>query len=316
MAIIHSAFNQESSNLTVSTDLGYSIYNCEPFHKCYKMDESGGTGSADMLFCTHLVATVGRGHYPTFSSKRLRIYNTERNSLLCELDFPTTIITVKMNRNYMCVALTDQIYVYDVTNITILKVIKTTGNQKGLLSISLLSDSHVLVYPESNGIIKIFDLKAQDHISAFKVCKSDISAIQLNLDGTLLAVASSRGTLIRVFNLRTCKKIEQFRRGLLIEKVTKIAFDKNCNILIAVSVNTVHIFKLNVKKRIVDRIKDKGKRAFAYIKKKNVMAVSVSDLTNNVMLFTKDGLFEVWKVDFEKGGECVLIDNTSTSGNS
>ncbi|CAO3627696.1 unnamed protein product [Cunninghamella blakesleeana] len=87
-------FNQDFSCISVGTKSGYRIYNCDPFGKCYSKAESG-TGIVEMLFCTSLVALAGAGEQPTFSTRQLRIINTKRQSTICELSFPTSILAVK-----------------------------------------------------------------------------------------------------------------------------------------------------------------------------------------------------------------------------
>lgn len=46
--------------ISIGTKRGFSIYNCEPFGKCFQED-CGGIGIAEMLYCTSLVALVGAG---------------------------------------------------------------------------------------------------------------------------------------------------------------------------------------------------------------------------------------------------------------
>ena len=96
----------------------------------------------EMLFSTSLVALVP-------SPRRLHIKNTkvthrllrrhastgvtmdQRQSTICELTFPTAILAVRMNRQRLVVALEDQIYVYDMSNIRLLHTIETSPNPNG-----------------------------------------------------------------------------------------------------------------------------------------------------------------------------------------
>jgi autophagy-related protein 18 len=91
----------------------------------------GATSIAEMLFCTSLVALVGAGDRPNTSLRRLQIVNTKRNSLICELNFPTTILAVRLNRRRLVVVLEEQIYVYDISNLRLLHTIETSPNPNG-----------------------------------------------------------------------------------------------------------------------------------------------------------------------------------------
>ena len=87
-------FNQDFSCVSVGTKHGYRIYNCDPFGKCYSKGKTrhdkllarwnssfliaaDGTGIVEMLFCTSLVALVGSGEQPSFSTRHLQIINTK-----------------------------------------------------------------------------------------------------------------------------------------------------------------------------------------------------------------------------------------------
>jgi autophagy-related protein 18 len=55
----------------------------------------------------------------------------QRESTICELTFPTTILSVKLNRKRLIVVLEDQIYVYDISNMKLLHTIETSPNPHG-----------------------------------------------------------------------------------------------------------------------------------------------------------------------------------------
>ena len=139
------------SCISTGTRKGYSITNCDPFGKVYgkgaslppsyrrfptdpnsKLDSAdGATSIVEMLFCTSLVALVGAGERPASSTRRLQIVNTKRQSTICELTFPTTILAVKLNRRRLVVVLEQRIYLYDISNMKLLHEIETNMNSNG-----------------------------------------------------------------------------------------------------------------------------------------------------------------------------------------
>ena len=56
----------------------------------------------------------------------------QRQSTICELTFPTTVLAVRMNRKRLVVILEDQIYLYDISNMKLLYTIETSPNPNGM----------------------------------------------------------------------------------------------------------------------------------------------------------------------------------------
>jgi autophagy-related protein 18 len=75
--------------------------------------------------------------------------------------------------------------------------------------------------------------------------KSPISFLSINSSGTLLATASDKGTVIRVWSIPGAEKLYQFRRGTREARIYSINFNVVSSLLAVSSAHdTVHIFKL------------------------------------------------------------------------
>ncbi|KAG9286972.1 hypothetical protein G9A89_001210 [Geosiphon pyriformis] len=260
-------FNQDFSCISVGTQRGYKIYNCDPFGKCYSKAD-GGLGIVEMLFCTSLVALVGAGEQPAFTPRRLQITNTKRQSTICELTFATTILAVKLNRRRLIVVLENMIYVHDISNMKLLHTIETSSNPHGkdefalILIKSIASHKSILAYPSptpgpsspfanstqnaiSSGDVYIFDALGLQVVNIVQAHKSPVSYVAINSDGTMLATASDKGTIIRVFSIPNAQKLYQFRRGSYPTRIHSISFNSVSSLLcVSSDTDTVHIFKL------------------------------------------------------------------------
>lgn len=315
-------FNQTGSCISMGTSEGFEIFNCDPFGKFYS-DEGGGYGIVEMLFSTSLLAVVGVGDQPAMSPRRLRIINTKRHSVICEVTFPSTILAVKMNKARLVVLLQDQIYIYDISNMRLLHTIETTTNSHGLIAISPSLENNYLAYPSppkvinseikghattnnislssndlistansnqktpsstdpssqdygtdainngnssidadsnpitptpnhntknnivKNGDVILFNMQTLQPTMVIEAHKGEIAALTLSRDGTLLATASEKGTIIRVFSVETGSKVYQFRRGTYPTKIYSMSFsDDNQFLAASSSSKTVHLFKL------------------------------------------------------------------------
>ncbi len=60
--------------------------------------------------------------------------DTQRQSVICELLFPTTILAVRMNRKRLIVVLELEIYIYDISTMKLLHTLETGPNPDGELA--------------------------------------------------------------------------------------------------------------------------------------------------------------------------------------
>ena len=51
--------------------------------------------------------------------------------MICELLFPSSILAVKLNQKTFIIVLEIKIYIYDISNMKLIHVIKTTLNPEG-----------------------------------------------------------------------------------------------------------------------------------------------------------------------------------------
>jgi autophagy-related protein 18 len=215
-----------------------------------------------MLFSTSLVALV-------LSPRRLQIKNTKRDSIICELTFPTTILAVRLNRKRLVVVLEDQMYLYDIQDMKLLYTIETSPNPMAICALSPSSENCYLAYPlprksaessfappshappnsthiaPTSGEVMIFDTMKLEAINVVEAHKSPLSCMAFNNDGTRLATASDKGTIIRVFSVPDAGKLYQFRRGSMPARIFSMAFNIASTLLcVSSATETVHIFKL------------------------------------------------------------------------
>lgn len=340
-------FNQDFSCVSVGYGDGYRIFNCEPFNKCFEHLD-GSIGIVEMLFCSSLLAIVGTGETPALSPRRLKIINTKRNTTICELTFPTSILSVKMNRESLIVVLEETIYIYDITNIRLLHTIETPSNLTGLISLSSAHDNNFLAYPSPqkiskigdskfnqsnvnaamsqedlhqlshangsdivrNGDVVIFDCKTLHPISVIEAHKTQIAAMTFNHDGTLLATASDKGTIVRVFSVQTGVKLYQFRRGTYNTRIYSLAFSPDSMFVIASSATeTVHIFRLGEEEAKNTIIKSKGTSGWL-AHKKNLVDKNIEEARQKELdKIVKNRVAAKMNGDLEDGIDGIQINN-------
>ncbi|EGN92573.1 putative phosphatidylinositol 3,5-bisphosphate-binding protein of the vacuolar membrane [Serpula lacrymans var. lacrymans S7.3] len=265
-------FNQDFSCISVGTRKGYSITNCDPFGRVYTMND-GARGIVEMLFCTSLIALVGAADQPQSSPRKLQIVNTKRQSMICELLFPSSILAVKLNRKTLVIVLEVEIYIYDISNMRLLHVIETTANPEAICALSPSAENSYLAYPspvpsptsvltnqasnstrppsstQQSGDVLLFSTRSLTVANVIQAHKAPISFLSINSTGTLLATSSDKGTVIRVWSIPGAEKLYQFRRGTREARIYSINFNVVSSLLAVSSAHdTVHIFKLGPQK--------------------------------------------------------------------
>ncbi|TNN14688.1 WD repeat domain phosphoinositide-interacting protein isoform 2 [Schistosoma japonicum] len=75
--------------------------------------------------------------------------------------------------------------------------------------------------------------------------ENPLASISLSRDGYLLATASKKGTLVRVFSTKDCSLLHELRRGTSQATITSLSFNKDSDLLCVTSERgTAHIFCL------------------------------------------------------------------------
>ncbi|KAI0378417.1 WD40 repeat-like protein [Hypomontagnella monticulosa] len=254
-------FNQDHSCLAVGTSKGFRIYHTDPFSKIFSSDD-GNIAIIEMLFSTSLVALI-------LSPRHLIIQNTKRASVICELTFPSAVLAVRLNRKRLAVVLEDEIYLYDISNMSLLTNIATSPNAGAVCALSPSSEHCYLAYPlpkprddtqdkrpshappaslyapVTSGDVLIYDTLTLKAVNVIEAHRSPLSCIALNNEGNLLATASETGTIIRVFSVPRGQKLFQFRRGTYPSTIYSMSFNMASSLLCVSSTSdTVHIFRL------------------------------------------------------------------------
>ncbi|KAI3694968.1 hypothetical protein L1987_77954 [Smallanthus sonchifolius] len=156
-------------------------------------------------------------------------------------------MSVRLRRDRIVVILLKKIYVYNFADLKLLQQIDTFTNPKGLCEVSHLSGSMVLVCPGlQKGQIRV-EHYASKQTKFIMAHDSRIVCLALTHDGRLLATASSKGTLIRIFNTLDGSLLQEVRRGADRADIYSLAFSTTAERL-AVSSDrgTVHVFNLKV----------------------------------------------------------------------
>lgn len=243
------AFNQNKECFVSCSNRGFRIHHCSSMDKpkpnTQKEFTKGGIGIAEMLFQTNILGVVGGGDQPYASPNRLMLWDARVEAPVHNIDFESPIRAVRMSRERIIVALDSKIIVYSST-MEVKHTFTTNDNSKGIVCLSVTPGTGILAFPsEKLGFVYIHDLVNNKSVE-IPAHTGTIACLELNPNGTLLASASEKGTLIRLFDTATGAKLQELRRGSTQANITSIAFSPSSDfVCCASSKGTIHVFSVS-----------------------------------------------------------------------
>ncbi|XP_075499861.1 uncharacterized protein LOC142538425 [Primulina tabacum] len=243
------SWNQDYGCFAAGTSHGFRIYNCDPFKETFRRDlKSGGFKIVEMLFRCNILALVGSNANAQYPPNKVIIWDDHQSRCIGEFSFRSEVRAVKLRRDRVVVVLEHKIYVYNFMDLKLLHQIETLANPRGICCLSHHLNTSVLACPGlRRGQVRVehFGLNMTKLISAHD---SRISCLTLTMDGLLLATASLRGTLIRIFNTMDGTRLQEVRRGVDKADIYSIALSPNVQWLaVSSDKGTVHLFSLRVR---------------------------------------------------------------------
>jgi len=309
----------------------------------HENNDRGNISLVERLFASSLVALVSTDH-----PRKLDVCHFKKGSEICNYSYSNAILAVKLNRMRLVVCLEESLYIHNIRDMKVLHTIRDTPpNPRGVCALSPHNEHAYLAYPGSatTGEVQIFDtitLRAVINISAHD---NPLAAVAFNQQGTRLATASEKGTVIRVFSLPDGEKLFEFRRGLkrCVETQCMSFSQDSLFLCLCSNTETVHIFKLEeIKEKPVEDntwtgmltsglkssasylpsgisdVMNQG-RSFATARLPSAGLKSVCTITSlqkvpRLCVATHDGHLFIYALDMQEGGECTLLRTHTLEG--
>ncbi|KAF8543236.1 WD40-repeat-containing domain protein [Trichophaea hybrida] len=235
-------FNQDSSCFSVGVDNGFHIYSSDPCELQVTRELGGGIAVAAMLGRANFLALVGGGRSPKYAQNKVIIWDDAKRKAVISMEFHSAVRAVRLTRTRIVVVLIGHVHVYAFSSPpTRLHVFETHENPLGLVAIS----TRTLVFPgRTPGHVQMCDLTS-GNISIIPAHTSALAALTISPQGDLIATASEKGTIVRLYSAQNCSLIAEFRRGMDKAVVYSLAISPTSHRLAVTSdKHTLHIFEL------------------------------------------------------------------------
>merc|ERR1711974_161644 len=171
---------------------------------------------------TNLVAMVAGGRKPKFADNTVMIFDDAAQKMVLEFTCPTPVLGVRMKRDKIVIVTRNQIHVFSFPNSpTKLFSLETRDNPLGLCEVSPMrcGEREVMVFPGFKaGSIQLVDLytteqRASSAPVTWDAHKNELVCLAVSQQGGMVATASTKGTLIRIWDTARRVQLVELRRG-------------------------------------------------------------------------------------------------------
>ncbi|KAI0475984.1 WD40 repeat-like protein [Xylariaceae sp. FL0804] len=239
-AALSVAFNQDASRFTVGLDSGFCVFVSSTCQIQVARVFNAGLGLVQMMGNANYLALVGGGRSPKFPQNKVIIWDDNKSKIALEIATLTAVRGVQISKTRVVVVLQNSVRVYAFEKPP--KPLARYETADNLLGLCCLTDKYLVFPGRTAGQVQVVQL-ATDNVSIVPAHSSSLRALQLSADGELLATASEKGTIIRIFSTSSCAKIAERRRGTESASIYSLRFSPSGSMLACTSdKGNLHIF--------------------------------------------------------------------------
>jgi WD40 repeat protein len=316
--VLYFNFNADQTCFCIGTNAGFEIWNVSPFKLRYARD-LGGIGIVEMVDKSNILALVGGGTNPAYAKNKVMIWDDSMKKVIAELEFRSHVSLVRIYRSRILVATYNKIYVYCFSDLSLLYSSEIQEDTGYMLAYS----DKILAYPTlKSGYVQVHFEQSSLNRPPFRAHDHKIGFLCLNREATLLATASSQGTIIKIFSVLERKNIAKLRRSKDPARITHMTFSSDSEWLCVCSdKGTIHIFNVlddsKTQKSSMNFMAElailpsglqdyvNSDFSFAQIHYVNPSSIAAFDtqVNNQVNVLSPDGRLTIYSFDIGNGGE-------------
>lgn len=252
--------NQPRSHFAVATRSGfftYEIATLKPFIwsvQLFGYERISMCGKTNVVI---LVPSTGEGHSP---SSMIQFWNDLKAAETKTINVGKPVLGVVTSRLLTAAITHNSVHIYNIATFQFYGTIETVDNPHEVGDI-VWSDVRRVVacLGETVGSIRIYYV---DHDKSVIIAAHTrpIAIIKLSDDGRMVATASEKGTVIRVFDTELGTLLGEYRRGMNHAEIHSIAFHPTGRYLLAASSKgTIHVYSLDKPRQAVTGIEPSSK---------------------------------------------------------
>ncbi|KAI5921903.1 WD40-repeat-containing domain protein [Camillea tinctor] len=319
-AALSVAFNNDASRFTVGLDSGFCIFLSNTCQIQTVRVFNAGLGLVQMMGNANYLALVGGGRSPKFPQNKVIIWDDSKGKVAFEIATLTAVRGVQISKTRVVVVLQNSVRVYAFEKPP--KPLAKYETADNLLGLCCLTDKYLVFPGRTSGQVQVVQL-ATDSVSIIPAHSSSLRALQLSSDGELLATASEKGTLIRVFATGSCAKVAERRRGSESATIYSLRFSPLGNMLACTSdKGSLHIFDVPSTRRPTSSSALRSTPSHAPTASSSSTASANAETRNrwgilsNIPFGPFSDVYSFTSTQFETGDEPLLPSNPRAAGDS
>lgn len=280
--ILSISFNQDYSCISCCTESGFIIYDINDMIKeRYRRNFGKGIYIAEILYKSNILALVGGGSNPMWPKNIVNIWDDNQNKIIAEFNFNSDIKNVKLSKDKIII-IEKNIRIYNFKNLSLLYEFDFYKNQN-IFALNIFNSNITIAIPNVYGYVVIHSIIDDKHsMKTIRLHNNEISFLAFNNEGKLLASASDKGTIIRIYDVIKEEKIKEYRRGYYGANIMNIFFD-NSYLFVLSHTKTLHIFRTN-----------DDNHEIIYLNNNDCKICMVN---NKLIVITMDGMYTTYIID-------------------
>eukprot|EP00035_Acanthoeca_spectabilis_P039115 m.59150 g.59150 ORF g.59150 m.59150 type:complete len:371 (+) comp9446_c0_seq2:381-1493(+) len=263
-AVISVDWNEDKSCFALSTEVGFSVWQSDPIAAmCHR--DIGGMSRVGLFHRTSLLVLVGGGNEPFDSPNKAVFWDDVQCRVVGYVEFRLPILDVQRRKDLMFVATKAKVYTYRMAIVKselkeppmLLHEADAGDNPRGLFCAHYtpMTDVVKLVHPTAGrGHVCVTNFSAALSDGApprtskppamIEAHRHALRFLALAPSGTLLATASTSGTVIKVFDLESGGLQHVLRAQVLSAEIGSLCFNRAETLVCGTFETTLHVFQL------------------------------------------------------------------------
>lgn len=245
---IHSiSFTNDGQRLAVGLSNGFSLYQLTPLTQIFHYRNNKILSNVTVVPNSNIIIFTGVQGQSQITDKSVCVFDRDSKQLNLQIECRESVSRILALKDIFIIALPTEVCVYKIEPPSLLYKFRSAANKYSPCDSIPFPVPRIAMTSQNPGSVKLCPLGATDSAeSSFPAHNHTLSFIRFSQNGEILATASEKGTLIRVFSATgpTCgNKIAEFRRGSFAADIQSLVFSDDGKMLACMSSNgTVHLF--------------------------------------------------------------------------